>query len=112
AATMCPPHSGPMTAVSARKNGGRSECGRLREPMTLDDVMNSPVLWDPIRYGETCPSSDGACALVIGAEDVARRTPHKPAWTRSGASYAAAMWAPGRDQVSPRAGETCAKAGY
>src|SRR5947207_688320 len=80
--------------------------------MRLDDVMNSPVLWDPIGYGETCPSSDGACALVIGSEDAARRTPHKPAWIRSGASYAEAMWAPGRDQVSPRAGKMCAKAVY
>ena len=112
ARTKCPPHIGPMTAVNARENGGRNEYAHLREPMTLDDVMNSPVLWDPIRYGETCPSSDGACALVIGSEDVARRAPHKPAWIRSGASYAEAMWAPGRDQVSPRAGKMCAKAVY
>ena len=27
------------------------------------------MLWDPIRYAETCPSSDGACALVLAAED-------------------------------------------
>jgi len=112
ARTKCPPHMGPMTAANARENGGRNEYAHLREPMTLDDVMNSPVLWDPIRYGETCPSSDGACALVIGSEDVARRAPHKPAWIRSGASYAEAMWAPGRDQVSPRAGKMCAKAVY
>jgi hypothetical protein len=26
----------------------------------------SPMLWDPVRYDETCPSSDGACAVVIG----------------------------------------------
>ena len=29
------------------------------------------MLWDPIRYAETCPSSDGACALVLGSESVA-----------------------------------------
>ena len=33
--------------------------------MTVEDVMNSPMLWDPIRYLETCPSSDGAVALVV-----------------------------------------------
>ena len=26
------------------------------------------MLWDPVRYDETCPSSDGACAVVIGDE--------------------------------------------
>jgi len=112
ARTNCPPHIGPLTAVNARANGGRNEYAHLREPMTIDDVMNSPVLWDPIRYGETCPSSDGACALVIASEDAARKAPRKPAWIRSGASYAEAMWVPGRDQVSPRAGKMCAKAVY
>ena len=33
--------------------------------------MASQMLWDPIRYDETCPSSDGACALVIGDEEIA-----------------------------------------
>ena len=110
--TKCPPHIGPMTAVNARENGGRNEYAHLREPMTIDDVMNSPVLWDPIRYGETCPSSDGACALVIASDEAAREGPRKPAWIRSGASYAEAMWVPGRDQVSPLAGKMCAKAVY
>jgi acetyl-CoA C-acetyltransferase len=112
ARTGCPPHIGPMVAVNARENAGRNEYAHLREPMTLEDVMNSPVLWDPIRYLETCPSSDGACALVIAAEGPARKGPRKPAWIKSGYSYAEAMWVPGRDQVSPMAGKVCAKAVY
>ena len=39
--------------------------------ITLETVQASPMLWDPIRYDETCPSSDGACAVVIGDEDAA-----------------------------------------
>ena len=27
------------------------------------------MLWDPIRYAETCPSSDGACAMVLASEE-------------------------------------------
>ena len=33
-------------------------------------IKDSMMLWDPIRYAETCPSSDGACALVLGSETV------------------------------------------
>ena len=33
--------------------------------------MASQMLWDPIRFDETCPSSDGACAMVIGNEEIA-----------------------------------------
>jgi len=80
--------------------------------MTFEDVMNSPVLWDPIRYLETCPSSDGAVALVVASEEQARKGPRKPAWIKAGYSYAEAMWIPGRDQVSPKAGKVCAKAVY
>jgi acetyl-CoA C-acetyltransferase len=112
ARTSCPPHIGPVIAANARDNATRNEYAHLREPMTVEDVMNSPVLWDPIRYGETCPSSDGAVALVLGSEEVAKKGPRKPAWIKSGASYAEAMWVPGRDQVSPRAGKMAAKAVY
>jgi acetyl-CoA C-acetyltransferase len=110
--TGAPPHIGPLTAVSARENAGRNEYAHLREPMTLEDVMNSPFLWEPIRYLETCPSSDGAIALVVASEDAARNGPRPPAWIKSGYSYAEAMWVPGRDQVSPLAGRTCARAVY
>jgi acetyl-CoA C-acetyltransferase len=110
--TKCPPHIGPMVAANARDNATRNEYAHLREPMTVEDVMNSPVLWDPIRFGETCPSSDGAIAMVISSAEYARRGPRKPAWVKSGYSYAEAMWVPGRDQVSPLAGRVCSKAVY
>ena len=110
--TKCPPHIGPMTAANARANAGRNEYAHLREPISVEDVMNSPVLWDPIRYLETCPSSDGAIAMIISSEEKAKQGPRKPAWVKSGYSYAEAMWVPGRDQVSPAAGRICAKAVY
>jgi len=112
AKTGAPPHIGPMTAVCARENAARNEYAHLREPMTIEDVMNSPVLWEPIRYLETCPSSDGAIAMVIASGDLAKQGPRKPAWVKSAASYAEAMWVPGRDQVSPRAGKVAAKHVY
>lgn len=110
--TGAPPHIGPVTAANARDNATRNEYAHLREPMTVEDVMSSPFLWEPIRYLETCPSSDGAIAMVLASEEQAKRGPRKPAWIKSGYSYAEAMWVPGRDQVSPLAGRTCAKAVY
>lgn len=110
--TGAPPHIGPMAAVNARENAGRNEYAHLREPMSMEDVLNSPMLWDPIRYLETCPSSDGACALVLASAEAARKAPRQPAWIKGSAAYAEAMWVPGRDQVNPLAGRFCAKAVY
>ncbi|GIW42033.1 MAG: acetyl-CoA acetyltransferase [Candidatus Binatia bacterium] len=112
ARTKAPPHIGPLIAVNARENAGRNPYAHLREPITMEDVLASPMLWDPIRYLETCPSSDGACALVVASEEAAKKAPRKPAWVKSGASFAEAMWVPGRDQVDPAAGRACAKAVY
>ena len=37
-------------------NGARNPLAHLHEPdITLDKVMQSPMLWDPIRFAETCP---------------------------------------------------------
>jgi acetyl-CoA C-acetyltransferase len=110
--TGAPPHIGPVIAANARDNAGRNEYAHLREPMTVEDVTNSPMLWDPIRYLETCPSSDGAIALVLSNEELARKGPRAPAWVLSGATYVEPMWVPGRDQVDPAAGRRCAKAVY
>ena len=42
-------------------------------------------------------------ALVVANEETAKKGPRKPAWIKGAASYAEAMWVPGRDQVSPDA---------
>jgi len=107
-----PSHIGAVIAANARANAARNEYAHLREPMTVQDVLDSMMLWDPIRYLETCPSSDGAIAMVIASEEQAKRGPRKPAWVKSGASYAEAMYVPGRNQVNPLAGRTCAKHVY
>ena len=52
-----------------RLNGAKNPLAHLHQPdITVEKVMESPMLWDPIRFDETCPSSDGACAVVIGNE--------------------------------------------
>ena len=110
--TGAPAHIGAMVAANARDNATRNEYAHLREPMSVDDVMNSLMLWDPIRYLETCPSSDGAIALVVANEETAKKGPRTPAWIKAGYSFAEAMMVPGRDQVDPRAGRMCAKKVY
>jgi acetyl-CoA C-acetyltransferase len=72
-----PPHIGAMVAIKHRLNACRNPYAHLHEPdWTLEKAMESPMLWDPVRFVETCPSSDGAVAMVLGSEAVAaqRRT--------------------------------------
>src|SRR4051794_33228936 len=65
-----PDHIGIKVAVKDRLNALKNPYAHLHLPdITEDTVRESPMLWDPIRYLETCPSSDGACAIVLADED-------------------------------------------
>ena len=45
----------------------------LRKPVTVDDVVNSPMVADPLHRLDCCVVTDGGGALVVVHPDVARR---------------------------------------
>jgi acetyl-CoA C-acetyltransferase len=108
-----PEHIGWMVAVKDRRNAAKNPYAHLQMPdLTIEDVKSSPMLWDPIHWHESCPSSDGACALVLVTEDVARGAPHPAAWVLGTAMRSELGAFPGRDPVRPRAGVECAHMVY
>lgn len=74
----------------------------------LDEYLASPMLWDPIRFSEVCPSSDGACAMVIANEELAEASPNPPAWIAGTAMRSEPTMYAWREEVSPEAGKQCA----
>ncbi|GAA3359212.1 thiolase domain-containing protein [Saccharopolyspora gregorii] len=106
-----PPHIGAMVAVKDRRNGSRNPWAHVRQAdLTVESVLASQMLWDPIRYDETCPSSDGACAMVLGDEHAAAATGRPVAWIHATAMRTEPTTFAGRDQVSPQAGRDAAAA--
>ena len=102
--------TGMRTVVKDRLNALKNPYAHLHQAdITLEPVAASPMLWDPIRYAETCPSSDGACAMVLASESAAAK---RAAARRRGCTATAMRREPtmfaGRDQVNPRAGRDCA----
>ncbi len=103
-----PEHIGAMVAAKDRRNGAKNPYAHLHQPdTTMESVLASQMLWDPIRYDETCPSSDGACAVVIADEDAASAVPN-PAWIHATAMRTEPTTAAERDQVNPHAGREAA----
>lgn len=107
-----PDDVGIMVAVKDRQNALKNPYAHLHVNETIESVTNSPMLWDPIRYSETCPSSDGAVAVVMSNEKIARARSKKPAWVLGTAMRTEATFFSGRDQVNPLAGRECAKDVY
>ena len=104
-----PEDTGIRIALKDRTNALRNPYAHLQIPdIDFDKIANSPMLWDPIRYLESCPSSDGACAMVLASEKLAERAPSPPAWVHATAMRSEPNQFPGRDAVNPLAGRKAA----
>jgi acetyl-CoA C-acetyltransferase len=62
-----------LVAVKNHANGARNPSAHFRERITLDTVLGSRVVADPLRLYHCCPISDGAAAVVVQAERAAVR---------------------------------------
>jgi len=69
-------------AVRDRKHGLNNPYAHLRMAITVEDVMNSPMISWPLKLLDMCPRTDGACAVIFASEDVAPRITSRPAWVR------------------------------
>ncbi|MFI7450942.1 thiolase domain-containing protein [Nonomuraea sp. NPDC049714] len=104
--TGAPEHIGALVAVKDRLNALKNPYAHLRIPgIDRKMVESTPMLWEPIRYLETCPSSDGACAMVLSSERAVTGT---PAWVHGAAMRSEPIFRAGRDTVNPQAGKDCA----
>jgi len=104
-----PEYVGWMVAVKDRLNALKNPYAHLKVPdITLEKVRDSPMVWEPVRRLESCPASDGACALVLTDEAGGDRAAHKPAWIHGTAIRSELGQFPGRDPVNPKGGQDCA----
>jgi acetyl-CoA acetyltransferase len=63
-------------AVEHRRHAGRHPQAHRREPISMDDVLNSRVISSPLRLLDCCLVSDGAAAVVVSARKVAGDGPN------------------------------------
>src|SRR5262249_58306018 len=55
-------------SVKNHAQAARNPYAHSREPVTLEAVMESRIVADPLRLLHCCPISDGAAALVLTAD--------------------------------------------
>ena len=102
-----PEHIGWKVAVKDRQNALKNPYAHLKiEDISIEKVKESPMMWEPLRYLESCPSSDGACAVIFTDEDggkAAASDGRQPAWVLGASSRSEPPSFPGRDPVRPAA---------
>lgn len=65
-------------AINARKWAALHPDARLRDPLTLDDYLASPMIADPLRKADICLVNDGSGALILSRLDRARTLARPP----------------------------------
>lgn len=59
-------------AIAAHSNAMNNPNALLHKPLDLDGYMNSKMLAPPVRLMDAPPTCDGAAAIVLATEEVAR----------------------------------------
>ncbi len=72
-------------AVKAHEIGKHNENARFRQEFTLEQVLESSMVSDPLRLYEICPVSDGAAATIICSAEKARQITTNPVWVAGSA---------------------------
>jgi acetyl-CoA acetyltransferase len=67
-------------AVQARRHASLHPNAHMKTPITIEDVLHSKPIADPLRLLDCCLISDAAGALVVTTPDRARDLKRPPAW--------------------------------
>ena len=67
-----------LVAVKNRLHGSLNPYSQFQKPVTQEEVVNSPMISDPITRLSCCPLSDGAAAAILVSKKVAKKLGKKP----------------------------------
>jgi acetyl-CoA acetyltransferase len=67
-------------AVSAREHAARNENAQMREKISVDDVINSRMIADPLHLLDCSLVSDGGAAVILTSAERAKDFPHDPVY--------------------------------
>jgi sterol carrier protein 2 len=60
-------------AAKNRKHAVANERSQFREASTVDEILASPMIFEPLTKFQCCPTTDGAAAAVVCSEAFAKK---------------------------------------
>ncbi len=108
-----------ISAISVKNHyhGSMNAKAHHRKSCSLEEVMTSPMVSDPLTVMDSCPTTDGAaCVIMVRAEDVDKKK-HKPVFIKGIGLSISTGWDmpffdPNHDFLSFEATRTAAQTAY
>ena len=101
-----------QVSVKNHGNAGNNPFAQLPMDLTVDDVMRSRKIADPIKLLDCSPVSDGAAAIIIANEELAQKAHKKPVWIKGMAHCSDEYFLGDRDLANPKALRDAAQRAY
>ena len=67
-------------AVKNHKNALKNKYAQFQKEISIQDVLKSPLISDPIKLLDASPITDGAAAVVLASEEKAKELCDTPVW--------------------------------
>ena len=99
-------------SVKNHGNARNNPVAQLPMQITVEDVMRSRKIADPLKLLDCSPVSDGAAAIIIADERMAKKARKTPVWIKGIAHCADAYLLGDRDLANPRALREAARRAY
>jgi acetyl-CoA C-acetyltransferase/acetyl-CoA acyltransferase len=71
-----------MAQVSVQSHfyGAKNPNAQFQKEITAEKVLGGPMVTTPLQLLDCCPFTDGAAAVVLASEEVAKKLTDKPVW--------------------------------
>jgi len=101
-----------MISVKNLANAARNPYAHRKIPdLTVEEVLDSKLYYDPLRELNISPISDGACAVVLASEEKVKEITDNPVWIK-GVGSCQDSYLRDRNLLKLESMETAAKKAY
>ena len=76
-------HALARITVKSHKNGAKNPKAHLRREVTIEEVMNAPIVAWPLGLFDCCGVSDGSAAAIVARADLAKKLRPDPIYVKS-----------------------------
>ena len=70
-------------SVKNHGNGFLNPYAQMPLELTVEEVLTSPYIAEPLKLLDCAPISDGASAIILAGREQAGQAAHKPVWVRA-----------------------------
>jgi acetyl-CoA C-acetyltransferase len=87
-------------AVKNHANGALNPKAQFQKAITMEKALASAFVCDPLRLFDCCSTTDGAAALIVAEESIAKRLTDAPVWVEGSGASSGALAAYRRESMT------------